>query len=73
MINLIEAPAPMLRVLCKYHFLHSVLVAKDMSPEQIKRVSKRNGSSMLYYPVLYNCLVYCVCIYCDSVGSGEDW
>ncbi|XP_065886406.1 structural maintenance of chromosomes protein 5-like isoform X2 [Dysidea avara] len=38
MINLIDAPAPTLRVLCKYHYLHNVLVAKDMSPEQITRV-----------------------------------
>jgi len=38
MINLIDAPTPTLRVLCKYHYLHNVLVAKDMSPEQIMRV-----------------------------------
>ena len=31
MINLIDAPGPTLRVLCKYHYLHNVLGAKDMS------------------------------------------
>ncbi|XP_065886413.1 structural maintenance of chromosomes protein 5-like isoform X2 [Dysidea avara] len=43
MINLIDAPAPTLRVLCKYHYLHNVLVAKDMSPEQITRVVDEIG------------------------------
>jgi len=42
MINLIDAPAPTIRVLCKYHYLHNVLVAKDMSSQQIERV-RRNG------------------------------
>ena len=38
MIDLIDAPPPVLRVLCKYHYLHSVLVAKELLPDQITRV-----------------------------------
>ncbi|XP_065886408.1 structural maintenance of chromosomes protein 5-like isoform X2 [Dysidea avara] len=43
MINLIDAPAPTLRVLCKYHYLHNVFVAKDMSAQQIARVVDEIG------------------------------
>lgn len=38
MIDLIDAPHPVLRVLCKYHYLHTVLVAKELAPYQITRV-----------------------------------
>ena len=38
MVDLIDAPPPVLRVLCKYHYLHYVLVAKELLPDQITRV-----------------------------------
>jgi len=50
MIDLIDAPAPILRVLCKHHYLHFVLVAKDLSPSQITKVCKLISHRTSIYP-----------------------
>ena len=49
LIDLIEAPEPMLRYFCRYHNLHQIPIAEALSPEQIERVKRGLPKLSLFF------------------------
>ena len=67
MLDLIDAPQPVLRYFCQYHGLHQVPIAGKLRPEQIARIGKDLPKLRSFFTEesrvgLRLCLCECVCV-----------
>ena len=69
LIDLIEAPEPMLCYFCHYNSLHQIPIADSLSPDQIERIKRDLPKLRLFFTsstrvswIVHVCVCVCTCV-----------
>lgn len=67
MIELVDAPEPLLCYFCQYHALHEVPIAGELSPEQLQHISDHLPDVRMFFAgnsrVGFSVSLACICYY----------